>query len=417
MRHRHFLPLVLMLVAPAAASLGLPAPLPRLPVDLATPVQQTLDQAGGELRRVRERALLREHRQWLEADPRGAPAVRSEVVAIAPDPSALARARAAGFRPVRETSLAPLDLRVVVLRAPEGMPVRAALRRLARLDPDGLYDYNHLYLGSGRSGATSTATTATALPPAPRRVGLVDSGVDAAHPTLAGVELRPWGCGGRSQPDGHGTAVASLLAGDASGRAGGGELFTADIYCGQPTGGAVTSLAEALAWLAQERVAVINLSLVGPPNRLLEQLVQSMQRRGHVLVAAVGNDGPAASPLFPAGYPGVIGVTAVDARDRLLPEAVRGDAVDFAAPGSDLWAARPGHGHTKVRGTSFAAPLVARLAAGEIDAPAPGATERVVRRLAEQARDLGPRGRDRRFGHGLLSPEARAAWAKPLNED
>ena len=411
--------LLMLMAAPAAGALGLPVPVPRLPLGLPPPVQGTLDQAGSELRVVRVRALLREHRRWLEADPRGAPAVRSEVVAISPTEAALERARDAGFRVVRETVLAPLDLRIVVLRAPDGVRVRSALQRLARLDPEGRYDYNHVYLGSGTIDAVPSASTAIprGAGGAPPRVGLVDSGVDASHPNFAGVDVQRWGCGDRRLPDAHGTAVASLLAGDARGRAPGGQLFAADIYCGEPTGGAVTTLAEAMAWLARERVAVVNVSLVGPPNQLLAQLVDGMQRRGHVLVAAVGNDGPSAPPLFPAAYPGVIGVTAVDPRDRLLPEAMRGDAVDFAAPGSGLWAARSGGGQAPVRGTSFAAPLVARLAARELALPAPGAADRVVRRLEGQARDLGPRGRDTRYGHGLLSEDARPAWPAPVNDD
>ncbi|GGA83837.1 peptidase S8 [Arenimonas soli] len=414
-----FLPLLLVLLLSPSRAAALGVPLPRLPANLPPPVQQTLEQTGREVRRLRERTLLREHRRWLEADPRGAPAVRSEVVAIAPDAAPLARAQAAGFQVVRESRLAPLDLRIVVLRAPDGMRVRTALRRLARIDPDGQYDYNHIYLGSGTLGGVpgETSPHGSRQAVAGVRVGLVDGGVDASHPLLAGVAVQQWGCRGNGQPEAHGTAVASLLAGDASGGARGGELFAADIYCGEPTGGSVTSLAEAFAWLARERVAVINLSLVGPPNQLLESLVGAMQQRGHVLVAAVGNDGPAARPLYPAAYPGVIGVTAVDVRDRLLPEAVRGDAVDFAAPGSDLWAARPGGDRTPVRGTSFAAPLVARLAAAEVRSPSPGATGRVMQRLASRARDLGPRGRDPRFGHGLLSADARAAWATRMNED
>ena len=320
---------------------------------------------------------------------------------------------------MREATLAPLAIRIVVLRAPDGMRVRTALRRLARLDPGGSYDYNHVYLGSGAAPADARVTppASQARPGVPRRVGLVDGGVDASHPALAGVGVRHWGCGGRRVPDAHGTAVGSLLAGDVAGKARGRQLFAADIYCGEPTGGAVTSLAEAMAWLAQERVAVVNLSLVGPPNRLLERLVAVMQARGHVLVAAVGNDGPAAPPLFPAAYPGVIGVTAVDARDRLLPEAVRGDAVDFAAPGSALWAAQPGGGYAPVRGTSFAAPLVAGLAADRVRLPKPGAHDQILRGLAGDARDLGPRGHDPRFGHGLLAQDARRAWAVKLNED
>ncbi len=82
------------------------------------------------------------------------------------------------------------------------------------------------------------------------------------------------------------------------------------------------------------------------------------------MVAAVGNDGPAAPPQYPASYPGVIAVTGVDAGNRAIREAGRARHLDFAAPGADLAAALPGKGYTEVRGTSFAAPFVAaRLAA------------------------------------------------------
>ena len=75
--------------------------------------------------------------------------------------------------------------------------------------------------------------------------------------------------------------------------------------------------------------------------------------------AAVGNDGPAAPAQYPASYPGVIAVTGVDAGGRALPEAGKAAHLDFAAPGADMAAALPGNGYTRVRGTSFAAPLVA----------------------------------------------------------
>ena len=79
---------------------------------------------------------------------------------------------------------------------------------------------------------------------------------------------------------------------------------------------------------------------------------------GHIM-AAVGNDGPAAPPQYPASYPGVIAVTAVDSGGRALPEAGKPTHLDFAAPGADMAAALPGNGYTRVRGTSFAAPLAA----------------------------------------------------------
>jgi len=86
-------------------------------------------------------------------------------------------------------------------------------------------------------------------------------------------------------------------------------------------------------------VAVINISLVGPKNLLLARVVAALIARGYVIVAAVGNDGSAAPPLYPAAYRHVISVTAVDAERRVLFEAERGPQVTFAAQGADLKAA------------------------------------------------------------------------------
>ena len=121
---------------------------------------------------------------------------------------------------------------------------------------------------------------------------------------------------------------------------------------------------------------MINISLVGPQNRIVQRAVQALRARGIEIVAAVGNDGPAAPPQYPASYPGVVAVTGVDARGRALPEAGKASHLDFAAPGAEMAAALPGQGYAKVRGTSFAAPLAtSRLAIA-------GSTQR----LANEAR-------------------------------
>ena len=206
----------------------------------------------------------------------------------------------------------------------------------------------------------------------------------------------------------HGTAVASLMVGRSgafSGGAPGANILVADIYGGDPAGGTSTGLAEALAWMVEQHVAVVNVSLVGPRNALVERAVAGAQARGVTLVAAVGNDGPAAPPLYPASYESVVGVTAVSARDRALPEAARGPQVDFAAPGADMAAASSAGSWTTVRGSSFAAPIVAGLLSR--DGGGAGALAAVTR----FATDLGEPGRDPVYGAGLVGTGSRVSPA------
>jgi len=424
------LAILLFAVAPgAAAQVSLPAPgLPGLPV-LEPRTDKTLAVASPvlsvELRRLRVRELLRQERDTLERGPGGEPIVRGQVGVLSPSEQALARARQAGFTVLHDDPLEGVGLRLVLLAAPEGMSTRRALKRLRGLDPDGIYDFNFVYTG----GASEIQARAVAHPaPGPAstdeadpgpvaraRIGLVDSGVDPEHPALAGVEIHRYGCNGNVVPAAHGTAVASLLAGDAPdfrGARPGASLYAADVFCGG-AGGNFGALALALDWLARERVPVVNISLVGAKSVLLTGLVRAMTERGYLLVASVGNDGPAAPPLYPAAYPAVIGVTAVDRRDRVLPEAGRGPHVEFAAPGADMLAAQPGGGYGEVRGTSFATPLVAGLLAEGLDRPDRARADAARARLEIQAEDLGPAGRDESYGRGLVGRTLRLPAGPP----
>ena len=396
-----------------AAVAQLPVPqvqLPQLPAPGGTlPGVQDLGRGiGGTLRDLSAvRALrvdraYREHRDELDR-VNGELVVRAEVVAIDISDPALARALKADFRVLRTQELADLGLRITVLQTPAGWSASRGLKRLRKLDPAGSYDYNHVYLDSGTMGAAvgGLAAPEIATPAGGARLGLIDGGVDGGHRAFAGIRLHRFGCAGAAVPSAHGTAVASLaLRGQPVS-----ELYAADVYCGAPTGGAIDAVAAAFGWLARERVAVINVSLVGPRNALLERVVRSLVDQGYVIVAAVGNDGPAAAPLFPASYDGVVGVTGVDAKQRVLVEAGRGKQVDFAAQGLDENAAATApDSYAPVRGTSFAAPRVAGLLARRILAPDPQMRQRALDELAQAAQDLGARGRDDIYGAGLVSP-------------
>jgi subtilisin family serine protease len=405
------------LAGPASAQLlptlggGLPLSTPSL-ADLPG---RTLDdtEAVGEVERLakgridRLSALVRANPKVLDVDDAGAAVVRGEVIALSPSPGSLNAAIHAGFEVTRKETLDGLDIDIVVLKAPAGLSTRQAVKRLRALDPAGRYDFDHLYSGAGATPREGE----TAAPVAPHSagasvVGLVDTGVATDHPAFTGLAIRQQGFApGGVRPAAHGTAVASLLVGRAGGfqgAAAGARLLAADVYGDGPTGGSADDIVRALAWLGRGQVPVINISLVGPPNMTMEAAVRALVARGVLIVAPTGNDGPAAPPLYPASYPGVIAVTAVDARRRLLPEAGRARHLDFAAPGAGFVAARPGGGYATVRGTSFASPIVAGELARLLPAPDPGRAAQAVRALAARAEKAGG------LGAGLVGEEVAA---------
>src|SRR6201987_4966025 len=140
----------------------LPGPgLPSLPrTDL--PVESNLDAEfrGTDLRGLRAlqiRTLLRAHGDVIETDPHGNPIVRGEVLAVAPSATALQAAAAAGFSVVRESTFDALELRVVVLRVPSG--TARPLPPLQAMDPNGIYDFNHVYIESGTAITTNAVAS------------------------------------------------------------------------------------------------------------------------------------------------------------------------------------------------------------------------------------------------------------------
>lgn len=156
-------------------------------------------------------------------------------------------------------------------------------------------------------------------------------------------------------------------------------------------------MAKGLGWLVARGSKVVTISLVGPRNAVLGRAIEAAQRKGVVIVAAVGNDGPASPPSFPASYDGVVAVTAVDGKRRALIEAGRALHLDYAAPGADIYGRNAKGKRISLRGTSFATPLVAARAAQAIGQ---GRDWRDV--LDGEAEDLGKKGHDDTFGRGLV---------------
>jgi hypothetical protein len=334
-------------------------------------IQGGLDFVGGvvrdvspadllSLRRDRLHELVRDNRAALDVDDAGNPIRRDEIVATAPSDAALAAAQQAGFSMLRRETVEGLDLPLVVLAPPHGVPARKAIARLRATDPQGSYALNHIYepaFAALKPGGEAAAQGHADGAP----MGLIDGGI-GAHPAFAGAAIEQRGFAGAVKASGHGTAVASLMVGQAGAFHGvlpGGRLLAADVYGGSEANGSAEAIVRALGWLTARGVRVVNVSLVGPSNPLLAAGVRAAQGKGVLIVAAVGNDGPAAPPQYPASYPGVVAVTGVDAKGRVLIEAGQAAHLDFAAPGADMAGAVPGGKWEALRGTSFAAPLVA----------------------------------------------------------
>jgi minor extracellular protease Epr len=244
------------------------------------------------------------------------------------------------------------------------------------------------------------------------RIGVIDTDINPGHEFLSGarIELEQVAAA-RDAPSGriHGTAVLSVLAAPAEGRVAGllpeAPYVVADIFSrvGSDERADVVALLRGLDLMAARGVRVVNLSLAGPANAVLEAVIADLvNREGLVLVAAVGNGGAHRPVAHPAAYPEVIGVTAVDRRGRLFRGAQRGEGVDLAAPGVELLLATSIRGARPKTGTSFAVPFVTAAAALLLEAEPELTSAEVAARLRAQARDLGAEGPDELFGHGLL---------------
>jgi hypothetical protein len=320
-----------------------------------------------QIREARLKALIDANRATLDRDLSGEPVRKADLVLTNPDPASLSTAVRFGFRVIGDETIGGLGMRLVTLAVPARTNVREAYKALRRAAPGLQVDFDHIYepAGGALMPAAGVALAGSRPLRAPLRIAMIDGGV-ASHSSLAGASIEQRGFAGAAQPTGHGTAVGSLLVGEQGsfrGAARGAQLFVADVYGGNPAAGSVSTVVRGLAWAVSKGVSVINISLVGPNNGALARAIAAARARGIAVTAAVGNDGPAAPPQYPASYPGVISVTGVDAQGRALPEAGTAAHLDFAAPGADMIAAFPGRGWTQVRGTSFAAPLAAgRLA-------------------------------------------------------
>ncbi|KMS50870.1 peptidase S8 [Novosphingobium barchaimii LL02] len=337
--------------------------------DIAEPALEPLGEAVGgvrDLARKRVQRLSRlvsDHGDRVEWDEQRRPAVRGEALLLDPDPSALEVVRGQGYAVIEQGTLDGLDVSYARLGVPSGVALGKAVEALRKALPGREVTADQLHFPSGKSAKNEAGKASSEALPRGGTVGVIDGGIavsDAGGRRL--VSQHAFASGTKASD--HASAIASLLTGAGTAR-----IYGADVYGSDPAGGNALAIAKALGWMQGQGVPVVSISLVGPSNPLLARAVAAAQGKGMVIVAAVGNDGAAAPPAYPASYPGVVAVTGVDGAGRVLIEAGRATHLDYAAPGADMSALVPGRGRVSLRGTSYAAPLAAsriaaRLAAG-----------------------------------------------------
>lgn len=394
-----------LLASPLAAQLSLPPlPLPRTGPVLDPVTGEVLGgvadierEAARQARRLeslrleRIAQLARRNPAIIELDARGAPARRGTLLIMDARPDELEQAVSAGFTVRESGTIEELDLPFVRLEIPAGTSLAKAEQQLVELAPGATVSADNLHFASGTAGAAPAFLARAATTRIATAVGVVD-GAPGASTQLR--DMRGFAAGAPF-PSNHGSAIVSLLS-----HAGATQIRVADVYGTDKAGGNALAIAKGIGWLVGQGSKVINISLVGPKNALVERAIRQSQAKGVVIVAAVGNDGPAAPPAYPASYPGVVAVTGVDRQNRALIEAGRALHLDYAAPGADIYGRNAKGGRMKLRGTSFASALVAaRLAfAGPVSWRAT---------LDAEARDLGKKGPDASYGRGLLCDACR----------
>ncbi|MBL6751853.1 MAG: S8 family serine peptidase [Nevskia sp.] len=397
--------------------------------------------AEGE-REASEREQERERESDRETDTSGeqdsdAADLRGDVgldvepdVVLAVDLSEQARigARRLGFRVVQEDTLRGLGFRLTQLSTPGGIPPALAVERLRKADPSGLYDVNPRYFQAGEAACEGIRCDAQKLIGWPQagcmtavRLGMVDTAVAASIPALAGRGLLQQHFGNAAAlPEAaeHGTEVATILVGNAAAGFAGllpkATLLAADVFDFSRDRGAATNaaaLARGMDWVLTQQSDAINISIAGPDNLVLHETVRRVAQRGVPLVAAAGNLGPDGPPRFPAAYPEVIAVTAVDRDRQVYARANQGDYIDLAAPGVHIWSAGADGSGRFVDGTSFAAPFVAAEAALMHAAAARRTPAEWKAALRKSALPIGAGQQPRVYGAGLLQSAACATAA------
>ncbi|MGG1600093.1 S8 family peptidase [Paenibacillus naphthalenovorans] len=253
-------------------------------------------------------------------------------------------------------------------------------------------------------------------------VAVVDTGVDINHPDLSKQLVSGYNVvNPESQPMddvGHGTHVAGVVGALVNNNLGvAGMSWYNRIMpikvLDKSGAGSTYAVAQGIIWATDHGAKVINMSLGNyADSQFLHDAIKYAFDRDVVLIAASGNDNTE-QPGYPAAYPEVFAVAAVDARKSKASFSNYGDYIDAAAPGVSIASTYPQSQYAALSGTSMASPHVTALAALIRSVNPNLKNTEVMQLIRDTATDLGTSGKDKYFGHGLIDVVAALQAAKP----
>lgn len=327
------------------------------------------------------------------------------------------------------TELKSLEKSLILLRIPDGRTTNEIMEVLSQ-DPQKITPQpNYIYRTSGSKidphldlQYALKALNADQVSPDINgmgvTVGLIDTGVDYLHPDLKGriTQKKDITDNGSFQHDLHGTALAGIIAAQCKngigicGLAPGADIVAIKA-CRPIAEGKIAAMTTSF-WLSQgidyaivQKVRVINLSLGGPKDPLVSDLVKEAVSRESVIVAAAGDKGLTTYPPYPAALPEVIAVAAVDIKGNPYAEGIKGNFIDLCAPGVDIMTTQPGDKYNFYTGTSMAAAYITGSVALLLQKQPHLKPKDVQSFLEKSAKDCGPPGKDKQFGCGLVDLE------------
>lgn len=339
--------------------------------------------------------------------------VKSKAVAVDLERQALEW----GYTLHKQEKLVGLDLYLLTFDCPPGVSPKDASLELERLQPkSSVGELNKYSLSSSKVSFTQSQAPKTfanemlSWPETgcdvPVKIGIIDGGLSEKFKQQTSariynksfIEQVP-----SERAFRHGTSIAAILTDPA--RLKDVMLYSAAVVEQDEYGNdysSPTAILKALNWMLLNDVKVVNISLSGPPNKVLETALDAASDKGLLIVAAVGNQGQNSPPQFPAAYNTVLAATAVDVDGDIYDKAVQGNHVDFSAPGVDIYINIEGQ-NRYISGTSIAAPFITAAIASSVGMEAYKTREDIIQYFSGSATDLGPKGKDTIFGLGLIN--------------